>query len=91
MLTNILNEEMMLRMSLVRSSKNSIGFAQMKLAKKFISNLNVMTVNQKWWKTVLTRCKKHFPEPVNYEFDFENQNNQNNKYIFMAELIFVKS
>ena len=48
MLTNILNEEMMLRMSLVRSSKNSIGFAQMKLAKKFISNLNVMTVNQKW-------------------------------------------
>ena len=48
MLTNILNEEMMLRMSLVRSIKNSIGFAQMKLAKKFISNLNVMTVNQKW-------------------------------------------
>ena len=49
MLTNILNEEMMLRMSLVRSSKNSIGFAQMKLAKKFkFSNLNVMTVNQKW-------------------------------------------
>ena len=48
MLTNILNEEMMLRMNLVRSSKNSIGFAQMKLAKKFISNLNVMTVNQKW-------------------------------------------
>ena len=43
MLANILNEEMMLRMSLVRSSKNSIGFAQMKLAKKFISNLNVMT------------------------------------------------
>ena len=35
--------------------------------------------------------KTDFPEPVNYEFDFENQNNQNNKYIFMAELIFVKS
>ena len=43
-------KEMTLRMSLGRSSKNSIGFAQMKLAKKFMrpSNLNVMTVNQKW-------------------------------------------
>ena len=46
-------KEMTLRMSLVGSSKNSIGFAQMKLAKKFMrpSNLNVMIVNQKWWKT----------------------------------------
>ena len=33
--------------------------------------------------------KTDFPEPVNYEFDFENQNNQNNKYISMAEPIFV--
>ena len=44
-------KEMTLRMSLGRSSKNSIGFAQMKLAKKFMrpSNLNVMmTVNEKW-------------------------------------------
>ena len=44
-------KEMTLRISLVRSSKNSIGFAQMKLAKKFMrsSDLNVMmTVNQKW-------------------------------------------
>ena len=42
---------MTLRMSLGRSSKNSIGFTQMKLAKKFMrpSNLNVMmTVNEKW-------------------------------------------
>ena len=32
--------------------------------------------------------KTDFPEAVNYEFDFENQNNQNNKYISMAEPIF---
>ena len=32
--------------------------------------------------------KTDFPELVNYEFDFENQNNQNNKYISMAEPIF---
>ena len=43
-------KEMLLRMSLVRSSENSIGFAQMKLAKKCMrpSNLNVVTVNQRW-------------------------------------------
>ena len=41
---------MTLRMSLVGSSKNSIGFAEMKLAKNCMrpSNLNVMIVNQKW-------------------------------------------
>ena len=40
----------LLRMSLVRSSKNLIGSAQMKLAKKFmrLSNFNVMIVNKKW-------------------------------------------
>ena len=32
--------------------------------------------------------KTDFPEPLIYEFDFENQSNQN-KYIFMAEPIFV--
>ena len=33
--------------------------------------------------------KTDFPEPLNFEFDFENQNNQNNKYISMTEPIFV--
>ena len=76
----------MLRMSLVRSNKTSIGFTQMKLAKNFVRS---SSLNQKFWKIVLTRWKKEdFPEPVNYDFDFENQKYQN-KYIFMAEAIFV--
>ena len=68
-------KEVPLRISVVRSSKNSIGFAQTWPP----TNVNVIIVNQNSWKTVWTGCKKtDFPEPVNCDFDFENQNNQIN-------------
>ena len=35
--------------------------------------------------------KIDFLEPVNYEFNFENQNNQNNRYISISETILVNS
>ena len=82
-------KEMMLRMSLVRLTKNSIGFAQMKLAKKFMTlKFKCDDCKSKVVKKSFNQVRKtDFPEPVYYEFDFENQNNQNNKYISMAEPI----
>ena len=77
-------KKMTLRMSLVRSTKYSIGFAQMKLAKIKCDDCKSNVVKNSFNQVQ----KTDFPEPVYYEFDFENQNNQNNKYISMAEPIF---
>ena len=91
MLTNVLNEE-----NDVENELSKIN----QIFNRICSN----EACQKIYETLKFKCddcksnvvknsfnqvqKTDFPEPVYYEFDFENQNNQNNKYISMAEPIF---
>ena len=92
MLTNVLNEE------------NDVENELSKIKQKF-NRICSNEACQKNYETLKFKCddcklkvvkksfnqvqKADFPEPVNYEFDFGNQDNQNNKYIFMTESIFV--
>ena len=86
MLANVLIEENDVENELSKIKQNFNRIYSNERAKNFVRS---SSLNQKFWKIVLTRWKKEdFPEPVNYDFDFENQKYQN-KYIFMAEAIFV--
>ena len=92
MLTNVLNEG------------NDVENELSKIKQKF-NRISSNEACQKIYETLKFKCddcksnvvknsfnqvqKTDFPEPVNYEFDFENQYKQNNMYISMAEPMFV--
>ena len=77
-LTIVLNEG--------NNSENKLSKIKQKV-NRICSKLILMIANEKMRKIALTRCKKQiFQHQL-----FENQNNQNNKYLSMAELIFVNS
>ena len=75
MLTSVLIEENDVENELSKIKENFNRIYSNKRAKNFVRS---SSLNQKFWKIVLTRWKKEedFPEPVNYDFDFENQNFQ---------------